>query len=90
MWDDSHMPSEVDHAVQASVILASFENRHVAEHMLASLGRDFWKQARKGRVSAMVLSANKDGSLKSTQSRVLTAAGLTSALLGIVAAIGSG
>jgi hypothetical protein len=35
-WDDAQMPSEAD-AAQDLVILASFENRHAAEHMLASL-----------------------------------------------------
>jgi hypothetical protein len=45
-WDDAHMASEVD-AAQESVVLASFANRHAAEHMLASLGREFRKKARK-------------------------------------------
>jgi hypothetical protein len=64
--------AEVD-AAQDWVILASFENRHTAERMLASLRRGFRKQARKGGASALVISANKDGSLKLTQSRVLSA-----------------
>jgi hypothetical protein len=63
------MTSEVDPAAQALVILASFENRYAAEQFLASLGRDFGRQARKERVSAFVVSGNKDGSLKLTQSR---------------------
>jgi hypothetical protein len=66
------MASEVD-AAQDWVILASFENRHATERMLASLRRGFRKQARKGNVTALVISANKDGSLKLTQSRVLSA-----------------
>jgi len=41
------MASEVD-AAQDCVILASFKNRHAAEHMLASLRRGFRKKARKG------------------------------------------
>ena len=57
---------------QQSIILASFENRRAAEHMLASLGRGFRKQARTGQVSAFVVSVNKDGSLKLTQARVVT------------------
>ncbi len=57
------------------MILASFENRHAAEHMLASLGRGFRKKHRKGHATALVISGNKDGSLKLTQSRVLTAGG---------------
>lgn len=81
--DDRHMPSRVDPALQASVIVASFENRHAAEHFLASLGRDFRKQARKGRVSAFVTSGNKDGSLKLTQSRVVTKAGIEAAIIGV-------
>jgi hypothetical protein len=66
------MASEVD-AAQDWVVLASFENRHAAERMLASLRRGFRKQARKGDATALVISANKDGSLKLTQSRVLSA-----------------
>lgn len=65
---------EVDTA-QDSVILASFPNRHAAEHMLASLRRGFRKKARKGHATALVISGNKDGSLELTQSRVLTASG---------------
>ena len=53
------MAPEVDPA-QESIVLASFENRHAAEHMLASLGRGFRKKARKGQVSAFVVSANKE------------------------------
>jgi hypothetical protein len=41
------MAPEVDPA-QESIILASFENRHAAEHMLASLGRGFRKKHGKG------------------------------------------
>ena len=62
------MASEVD-AAQDLVILASFENRHAAEHMLAALGRGFRKKHRKGHATALVISGNKDGSLKLTQSR---------------------
>lgn len=74
------MAPEVDPA-QASVVLASFESRRAAEHMLASLGRGFRKMARQGGASAFVVSRNKDGSLKVTQSRVLTAGGLVAALI---------
>jgi uncharacterized membrane protein len=76
------MASEVD-ARQDFVILASFENRHAAEHMLASLGRGFRKKHRKGHTTALVVSGNKDGSLRLTQSRVLTASGFVSTLLRI-------
>jgi hypothetical protein len=66
-----------------SVILASFENRHAAEHMLASLGRGFRKEARKGHATALVISGNQDGSLKLTQSRVLSASGVVYTVLRI-------
>jgi hypothetical protein len=66
-----------------SVVLASFENRHAAEHMLLSLGRGFRRKARKGRATAFVVSGNKDGSLKLTESRVIEAGELTAVLLHI-------
>jgi hypothetical protein len=78
------MASEGDAAEgagQESVVLASFENRRAAEHMLMSLGRGFLKKARKGGATAFVVSGNKDGSLKLTQSRALEAGGLTYTLL---------
>jgi hypothetical protein len=68
---------------QESVVLASFENRHAAEHMLLSLGRGFRKKARKGGATAFVVSENKDGSLKLTESRVLEAGDLTAVLMRI-------
>jgi hypothetical protein len=66
------MGSKLDPA-QDWVILASFKNRHAAERTLASLRRDFRKKAREGHATALVISGNKDGSLKITQSRVLSA-----------------
>ena len=66
------MAPDVD-AAKDWVILASFENRRAAERLLASLKRGFREQARKGDTTALVISANKDGSLKLTQSRVLSA-----------------
>lgn len=74
------MAAEVDPA-RESVVLASFQNRNAAEHMLSSLGRGFRKEARKGQVTAFLVSANKDGSLKLTQSRVLTAGGVGASLI---------
>jgi len=56
-------------------VIASFANRHAAEHMLASLGNDFRHKARKGHGNAFVVSGNADGSLKLTESRVLEASG---------------
>ncbi|HME02991.1 MAG TPA: hypothetical protein VKG38_08155 [Solirubrobacteraceae bacterium] len=71
----------VEGAEQESVVLASFENRHAVEHMLLSLGRGFRKKARKGGATAFVVSGNKDGSLKLTESRVLEAGDLTATLM---------
>jgi hypothetical protein len=76
------MASSIDGA-QESVILASFENRHAAEHMLASLGRGFREKHRKGHATALLISGNKDGSLRLTQSRVVTASGFVYTLLRI-------
>lgn len=74
------MAAEVDPA-EESVVLASFASRRDAEHMLASLGRAFRKTARKGHAKALVVSANSDGSLKLTQSRVVTAGAVASTLI---------
>ena len=68
------MASEAD-AAQDWVILAGFQNDRAAEHMVASLGRGFRQKHRKGHAEALVITANKDGSLKITQSRVLSASG---------------
>jgi hypothetical protein len=68
-------------AGQESVIVASFENRYAAEHMLMSLGRGFRRKARKARASAFVVSGNKDGSLKLTESRVLETGSFIATLL---------
>src|SRR5271169_2705486 len=76
------MASEAD-AAQGWVVLASFENRRAGEHMLASLRRGFRKEHRKGHATALVISANKDGSLKLTQSRVLTASGFVYTMIRI-------
>ena len=58
------------------MVLASFANRRAAEHLVASLGRGFRKKHRKGHATALVISGNEDGSLKLTQSRVLSASGV--------------
>ena len=71
------MASDGD-AAKGSVILASFESRRAAEHMLASLGHEFRRHARNGQAEAFVISGNKDGSLKLTESRVLEASGFAS------------
>ncbi|WCD98469.1 hypothetical protein PGH47_23495 [Streptomyces sp. HUAS 31] len=81
------MASAAHSAVHESVVVASFESRHAAELMLASLGREFRKKARRGDVAAFVISRNKDDSLKVTQSRVVTAGGVVSALLTVLLAL---
>ncbi len=83
------MAPDVDGA-QDCVILASFENRHAAEHMLASLRRGLRTKARKGHATALVISANKDSSLKLTQSRVLSASGFLYTLLRISLSVAIG
>jgi hypothetical protein len=50
---------------QQSVVVASFPSRRAAEHMLASLGRDFRRTARKGHATAFVVSENSDRSMTS-------------------------
>jgi hypothetical protein len=84
------MTSEVGPVAQESVVFASFENRVAAERMLASLGPDFLKKARRGQVAAFVVSGNKDGSLKLTQPRLLTATGIARALIGVSLAMLAG
>ena len=61
---------------EESVVLASFADRRAAEHMVASLGRGFRAKHRKGHATAFVIIGNEDGSLKLTQSRVLSARGV--------------
>jgi hypothetical protein len=76
------MAAEVDPDAtsgQEWVVLASFESRRAAEHGLASLGRTFRRESRKGHADAFVVSSNADGSLKITESRVLEASGLAAA-----------
>jgi len=55
--------------------------------MLASLRRGFREEARKGHASAFVISGNQDGSLKLTQSRVLSASGVVYALVRVSLAV---
>jgi len=80
------MGSDVDPVEGESVVLASFEDRRDAERLVASLGRVLRKQARRAEVAAFVVSGNEDGSLKLTQSRVLTAGDFASAVLRVFAA----
>jgi hypothetical protein len=70
-----------------SVVLASFHSRNAAEHMSGSLGRAFRKKARKGDTTAFVISGNKDGSLRITESRVLEAGDFSASVIRITASI---
>lgn len=72
------------------MVLAAFETRHAAERMLRSLGREFRQKARSGDATALVISGNTDGSLKLTQSRVLTASGVGAAVIGVSVATMAG
>ena len=78
------MTSESSSAAESardSVVLANFDSYRHAEHMLASLGRGFRTKARKGGVTAVVVRGNPDGSLKVTESRVLSGSDLVSTVL---------
>jgi hypothetical protein len=66
---------------QEWVVIASFANRRAAEHMLASLGHQFRRNARKGHAEAFVVTGNADGSLKLTESRVLEASGFGATII---------
>ena len=72
---------------QESIVLATFKKRGAAERMLASLGRNFRHEARKGKSDVFVISANADGSLKVTESRVVEASGFFSFLIHIATSI---
>ena len=90
-FDQRELPlDESSAAAEESVILAAFENRHAAERMLRSLGREFRQKAHSGDAAALVISANADGSLKLTQSRVVTASGVGAAVVGVSAAMMAG
>ena len=69
-----------------TVVVAMLANRHAAESMLASLGRDFRKKAQKGDVAAFLISGNADGSFSVSQSRLLTASGVAAAGAGVAVA----
>jgi hypothetical protein len=66
---------------QEWVVIASFENRRAAEHMLASLGHKFRRNARNGHADAFVVTSNADGSLELTESRVLAASGFAATMI---------
>jgi len=70
-----------------SVDFVRFESRHAAEHMVASLGRDFRKKARKSKTTAFVATHNRDGSFKLVQSRVLTGTGLVATATHVTASV---
>jgi hypothetical protein len=81
---ETYMTSETNPAAEsgeASVVIARFDSYRHAEQMLASLGRGFRTKARKGGTTAVVVRGNPDGSLKVTESRVLSASDLMSTLI---------
>jgi hypothetical protein len=81
---DTRMTSETSSDAksgQESIVLASFDSYRHAEHMLASLGHEFRAKARKGAASAVVIRGNPDGSLKVTESRVLSASDFMAVLM---------
>jgi len=63
------------------VVIASFDSHRRGELMLAKLGRCFRAKAREGRVTAIVVTENADGSLKLTQSRAVTGSGFVGTLI---------
>ena len=79
-WDDPQVAASDDSGPE-TIVLASFPTRRAGEHMLATLRRKFRRTARKGHATALVVSANRDGSLLLKQSRVLTASGFVSTLI---------
>jgi hypothetical protein len=81
---DAYMTSEANSAAKLgpeSVVIASFDSYRLAEHMLASLGHGFRAKARKGGATAVVVRGNPDGSLKVTESRVLSASDFVSTVI---------
>ena len=58
--------------------------------MVGSLGREFRETHRKGRAKALVVSGNEDGSLKVTQSRLLSASGVVYTGMRISASVAMG
>ncbi len=70
----------------AELVAASFPSRRQAEHMVASLGHRFRREARRGHVAAFVVTTNRDGTFSVAQSRVITASGLVVATMGIIIA----
>ena len=77
-------------SAEESVVIAVFENRNAAERMLRSLGREFRQKAHSGDAAALVISGNADGSLKLTQSRVVTASGVGASVAGVSVAMLAG
>ena len=74
----------------ASIVLVRFKSRRAAERMVASLGRDFRKNAHKGKAAAFIVTHNQDGSFKLVQSRVLTSRGLAVSATKLTAGILTG
>ncbi len=95
MVDEPATPSEAVHAKalaadSASVVVASFKSRRVAERMVASLGHRFRHQALKGSASAFVATRNRDGSFRLVQSRVVTTTGIVASVTKFAAIVMAG
>lgn len=96
--DESETPAEPGDAgghaapelAWAAVVLAALESSHAAERIVASLGRDFRQDARKGTVAAFVVTRNRDGSFRLVRSRVVTASGLVAAGISFSASVLAG
>ena len=63
------------------VVIASLSDRRAAERLVASFGHKFRAVARKRHASALVVTANPDGSLKLTESRALESRNLIAVFL---------
>jgi hypothetical protein len=72
------------------VVLASYENPHLAEQSVASLGRRFRALSRRGEADALVVTANRDGSLKVRESRALRAGNFTNVLVRLTLSLTAG
>ena len=71
---------------QESIVLATFKKRALPSGCWHR-GRNFRHEARKGKSDVFVISANADGSLKVTESRVVEASGFISFLIHIATSI---
>jgi hypothetical protein len=80
-------PKVVTDPGAVSVVVASFASRHLAEHMVASLGHGFRHKARHGVANASVVTRGPDGSFTLAQSRVISASGVVARAMTFTAEI---